>query len=110
MFLNRTANVASHIGPLRRLPVLKLLAAAEIVVLARDHLMRLNPSERRRIFELVRRGRGRRRNLTEAERAELAELIAKANPRQFAGLVADKLSPVPLPSRLVNGPRRPRRK
>jgi hypothetical protein len=106
MFLISTAKLASRIGPLRRMPLVKLLAAAEIVLLARDHLKRLDPYERRRILELVRRGRGRRRNLTEAERAELAELVAKANPRQFAGLVADKLSPVPLPSRLKNGPRR----
>jgi hypothetical protein len=31
--------------------------------------------------------------------------VAKAEPRLFAGQVADKLSPVPLPRRLVRGPR-----
>jgi hypothetical protein len=75
-------------------------------LLARDHITRLDPAERRRFLELMRRGRGRRRNLTESERAELAALLAKANPRLFVGLVADRLSPVPLPRRVVRGKRR----
>jgi hypothetical protein len=41
--------------------------------------------------------------LTERERDELARLAAKAEPRLFLGLVVDKLSPVPLPKRLVFG-------
>jgi hypothetical protein len=32
--------------------------------------------------------------------------VAKAEPRLFVGSVADKLSPVPLPRRLVQGPKR----
>jgi hypothetical protein len=102
----RSAKLLSKIGPLRQIPVLRLLAAAEILVLARDHLMMLDPQERRRVAELIRRGRGRRRNLTQAEREELGRLIAKAHPRLFAGLVVEKLSPVRLPSRLVRGKQR----
>ncbi|MGB0095990.1 MAG: hypothetical protein WBP81_26060 [Solirubrobacteraceae bacterium] len=86
--------------------MLKLLAAAEIALLAHDHLMRLNPDERRRLVALVRAGHGRRRNLSEAERDELATLIANLEPRLLAGAAADKLSPLPLPRRLVYGPRR----
>lgn len=97
---------ASHVPGLRRIPVLKLLAAAELTMLARDHLMKLDRSERRRLFELVRIGRGRRRNLTESEREELARLIALMEPRLLAGHAADMMSPVPLPKRVVNGPRR----
>ena len=97
---------AGHVPGLKRLPVLKLLAAAEIALLAHDHLMRLNPDERRRLVALVRAGHGRRRNLSEAERDELATLIANLEPRLLAGAAADKLSPVPLPRRLVYGPRR----
>jgi hypothetical protein len=97
---------AGHVPGLKRLPVLKLLAAAEIALLAHDHLMRLNPDERRRLVALVRAGHGRRRNLSEAERDELATLIANMEPRLLAGAAADKLSPVPLPRRLVYGPRR----
>jgi hypothetical protein len=91
---------------LKRLPVMKLLALGEIALLVRRHVSLLEPAERRRLVELVRQGRGRRRNLSDAEREELALLVAKAEPRRFAGLVADKLSPVRLPRRLVNGPAR----
>jgi hypothetical protein len=103
------ASAAHHVPGLRRLPVLKLLALAEIGLLARDHVSLLEPQERRRLFVLVRKGHGRARNLTDQERTELAGLIAKVEPRRFAGLAADRLSPVPLPRRIVEGPRRRRR-
>jgi len=81
---------------LRRLPMLKLLALGEIVLLAREHIQRLEPHERRRLVQLVRYTRGRPRSLTRSERDELAALIAKADPRDFLLGAADKLSPVPL--------------
>jgi hypothetical protein len=86
--------------------VLKLLVIGEIVLLAGSHLRKLTRDERRRFVGLMREGRGRPSNLSEAERDELGRLVAKAEPRLFAGSVADKLSPVPLPRRLVRGPRR----
>jgi hypothetical protein len=88
--------------------MLKLLVAAELLMLARDHVLWLTPQERRRLFTLVRLGRGRRRNLTDSERLELATLIAKMEPRMFAGETVEKLSPLPLPRRLLYGPRRRR--
>src|SRR5215213_4793704 len=96
----------TRIPGLKRLPMLKLLAVAEIALLVRDHVGRLEPQERRRLVELIRKGRGRRNGLPEDERAELATLVAKAEPRRFVGMTADKLSPVPLPRRLVHGPAR----
>lgn len=96
----------SHVPGLRRLPVLKVLAAAEIAVLAHDHVKKLDREERRRLVALIRIGRGRRRNLSDDERAELETLIAKIEPRLLAGHAVDKLSPVPIPRRLVYGPRR----
>jgi hypothetical protein len=81
------------------------LAAAELAMLARDHVARLSPSERRRLLELMRKGHGRPRNLSLGERAELAALLARMEPRLFAGQVVDKLSPFPLPRRLVFGSR-----
>jgi hypothetical protein len=93
---------------LKRLPILKLIVIGEIALLARAHATKLSSAERRRLVELVRKGRGRPSKLTADERDELAKLVAKAEPRLFAGLVADKLSPVPLPRRLVRGPRRER--
>ena len=99
------ARVLGRMPGLRRLPVFKLLAIAEIAMLARNHFSRLDAQERGRLVELVRTGRGRARNLQPAEREELAALVAKLEPRQFAGLAADKLSPVPLPRRFTHGRR-----
>jgi hypothetical protein len=90
-------------------PVVKLLSAAEIALLAHDHLARLTPAERRRLIELVRAGRGRRTRLTESERAELETLLVKLAPRMFMGTAVDRLSPVPLPRRLLYGPSRQQR-
>lgn len=100
---------ASRIPGLKRIPLFKLISVAEIVLLARDHVNRLTPEERRRAFELIRLGRGRTGNLTAKEREELGALVAKAEPRLFAGLAADKLSPLPLPKRFTHGrARKPR--
>jgi hypothetical protein len=98
--------VISRMPLVKRLPVFKLLAIAEVALLAREHYTRLTPPERRRLIELMRTAKGRTRNLQAAERQELAALVAKIEPRLFAGMVADKLSPVPLPRRLVQGPAR----
>ena len=106
-FLNRTAgNVADRVPGLRRVPVVQLLSAAEIALLARDHVMRLTPDERRRLLTLVRTGRGRRARLTEAQRGELEQIVAKLAPRLLVGDAVSKLSPVPLPRRLTHGPKR----
>jgi hypothetical protein len=96
----------NRVPGLKRLPVLKLIAIGEIALLARTHATKLTTVERRRLVELVRKGRGRPSKLTPEERDELSDLVAKAEPRLFAGSVADKLSPVPLPRRLVRGPRK----
>jgi hypothetical protein len=97
---------ARGVPGLRRLPVLKLLAAAEIAMLARDHVMLLTREERRRLIELVRVARGRRQNLSEEERQELEDLVARLEPRILFGEAAERLSPLPLPRRMTHGPRR----
>jgi hypothetical protein len=81
----------------RRLPFLKLLAIGEIALLVRRHLVRLDPQERRRLAQLVRRGR----SLQPAEREELRGLVSKLDARAFAVAAADAVSPVPLPRRLA---------
>jgi hypothetical protein len=102
--LTRSVGAAANRVPgLRRVPVFKLLAAAEVLLLAREHLKGLTPSERSRLIELVRLGRGRPSNLTKPERQELTALVAKLEPRLLAGEAANKLSPLPLPQRLVYG-------
>jgi hypothetical protein len=89
----------------KAIPLARLVVAGKIVLLARDHWHRLEPTERRRLITLVRRGHGRPRNLSPGDRDELARLIQKADPWLFARLVAQRFSPVPLPSRLVRGRR-----
>ena len=98
----------SRVPGLKRLPVMKVLALGEVALLAQQHLSKLTPDERRRLLALVRQGHGRPRNLAADEREELAALVAKAEPRRFAGLAADAFSPVPLPKRVVHGPKRRR--
>ena len=100
------AGSASRVPGLKRVPVLKLLAAANVALLAHDHVMLLDRQERRRLVELVRIGASRRRNLSEAEREELAMLVARMEPRLLAGHAFDELSPFPLPRRVVYGRRR----
>jgi hypothetical protein len=87
------------------IPLARLVLAGKIVLLARQHWHRLEPAERRRLITLVRRGHLRPRNLSPQDRTELARLIQKADPWLFARLVAQRFSPVPLPSRLVRGRR-----
>jgi len=91
---------------LRRIPIARLIVLGELVLLAREHVVRLEPQERRRILELVRRGRGRPSNLTTRERRELASLIEKAEPRLFLGSAVEKLAAVPLPEWVVRGRKR----
>jgi hypothetical protein len=100
--MNRMIGFASHRIPgLRRLPMLKLLALGEVLLLAQQHLAKLDRGERQRLVELIRIGRGRRRNLSLREQDELSELIARAEPRLFAASAAQKLSPVPIPGPVV---------
>ncbi len=108
----RKSLIQSTVGKvpgLKRIPVAKLLVVGELALLARAHFERLNPDERRQFLVLMGRAHGRRRNLSDREQAEFASLTAKLEPRLFAGLVADRFSPVPLPRRVVQGKRkRPR--
>jgi hypothetical protein len=97
------ARAAERLPGLRRVPVMKLVAFAEVAQLARQHYERLEPRERRRVVVLLKKARGRGSNLSRREREELMALVAKVEPRAFAGHAADMLSPVPLPRRVVEG-------
>jgi hypothetical protein len=89
----------------RGIPVVGLLSAAEVAKLAKGHLAKLEPAERRRLFGLLGKARGGSAALSEAERGELAKLVAKLEPRAFVGSAADRFSPVPIPKRLLFGSR-----
>jgi hypothetical protein len=88
-----------RVGALRRLPVARLLAVAEIVVLAREHMQKLEPHERHRLVELVRHGRGRPSNLSSKDRRELSSLLAKIEPRAFVQSAVAKVTGVPVSSK-----------
>lgn len=108
-FVTRSfARAATHFPGIRRIPVLRLLAIAEVGMLAHDHLVHLAPEERRRLFHLVRVAHGRPSSLSNSERTELSGLVARLEPRLLAEEAAEKLSPVPLPKRLLRGPGKPR--
>jgi hypothetical protein len=102
--VNRSiAKVIKRVPGVRRIPVVVLLSAAEVAVLAKDHYQRLSPAERRRLLALIKVGRGRTNRLTARERNELEALLAKLEPRRLFGDAAGKLSPVPIPRRLRYG-------
>ena len=82
---------------IRRVPVARLLVTAEVVMLARQHLLKLEPHERRRVVELMRRGHGRPGHLSERDRRELARLVEKAEPREFVRSAMKKVAGIPLP-------------
>lgn len=81
---------------LRRLPVARLIAAAEVIVLAKEHLNRLGPHERRRLVDLIKLARFHRGHLTRRERRELSDLLAKTEPRLFLNRAAQKVTGVPI--------------
>jgi len=92
----------------RGVPVVALLSAFEVARLAGAHLKRLDAGERRRLVALVAAARRGPRALSDDERSELAALVAKLEPRAFLGSAAARLSPLPVPKRLLYGPRNSR--
>lgn len=82
---------------IKHLPFFKILAIAQIALLARRHLRGVSRADRQRLAELARRGT----KLTPAERAELRGLVAKFEPGAFAVGAVNHVSPVRLPGRLT---------
>ncbi len=100
MFSETVGRATKRIPVLKRVPVLRLLVIGEVAMLAHSHIVRLTPSERRRLVVLMRDARGRPQTLSSRERDEFEALIAKVEPKLFAAGAAQKLSPVPLPRAL----------
>ena len=64
---------------------LRVLAVAQLALLARRHLTLLEPDERSRLAKLVAQSRARpRTNLSANEREELLRLARKLEPGAFA--------------------------
>lgn len=94
--------------PLRRFangfPIVGVLLAAEIAAMAWRHLAMLNGAQRRRLLALLGQARGRPGSLSHSERDELRALIATLQPRLFLGSATRRLSPLPVPKRVLYGP------
>ena len=73
----------------KRIPFLKLMALAQIGILAHQHYKRLNATERKRLLEIMRHPRG----MSAGDRSELKGLVAKMEPGAFAGTAARHATP-----------------
>jgi|tagenome__1003787_1003787.scaffolds.fasta_scaffold20024456_2 hypothetical protein len=80
---------------MKKMPLFRLLAIGKTALLARRHLRRLEPRDRQRLLELVRKGR----RMQPGERDELRRILAKLGPGEFAYATANAFSPVRLPRR-----------
>jgi hypothetical protein len=70
-----------------------LIAAAEAALTTRRHWRRLDPDERARFIELVRKSRGRPSKLSKREADELRILLEKLGHIELAGNVASIIIP-----------------
>jgi hypothetical protein len=86
-------------------PLARALMAGEVALIAGRHISRLNGSERRRLIELLAIGARRRGRLTAKERRDLTMLTAKLEPRLLLGTAVRRVSPVPIPARVLYGRR-----
>jgi hypothetical protein len=82
------------LGALKRIPFFRVLAIAQVAMLLREHLTKLTPAERRRLVTLVRKAKGRPKNLKPRERDDLRSLVGKLEPAAFARGAVRKVSPV----------------
>lgn len=79
-----------------------VVALADVLLTTRRHWVRLDPDERRRLFELAKKSEGRPgKNLSERERREANDLLDKAGHIEYAGNVAGIVLPFRPLSRLV---------
>ncbi len=63
---------------------LRVLAVAQIAILARRHMQLLEADERRRLGKIVAKSKGRpRTNLSANEREEMLRLVRKLEPGAF---------------------------
>ena len=77
------------------------IAAIQVAWLANHHWRRLEPEERRRRREQIRKSRGRPSRLSTKERAEAEDLLQKLDFAEFGGNVTTTLLPFRPLGRLV---------
>jgi hypothetical protein len=86
--------ISMALGPLKRIPLFRVLAIAQVAMLVGEHVRKLSPGERRQLVALVRKARGRPGNLQPSEREELRSLVAKLEPGAFARGAARRVAPL----------------
>jgi hypothetical protein len=89
---------------IRAAPIGRVLLLADVGIIVLRHLALLNPRERRRLAGLIGLGLARRGRLAAGERRELRLLVAKLRLRMMVGTAVKRVSPVPVPKRLLFGP------
>jgi hypothetical protein len=70
--------------PLTRVRAVPWTVVLQLAMTARKHWQRLDPKERARLAELLRKSQGRPNRLSAKERADVRQLVAKLEPREFA--------------------------
>ncbi len=89
---------------IRAAPIGRALLLTDLGLIAWRHLALLNRRERRRLAALIGLGLARRGRLPAGERRELRLLVAKLRLRMMIGTAVKRVSPVPMPRRLLFGP------
>jgi hypothetical protein len=84
---------------LMRVRTMPWIMVFELAVTLRKHWKRLEPADRNRLAELIKKSQGRPNRLTAPERTEMRRLVAKLEPGQIARSV------VPIGRRAINGRR-----
>ena len=83
----------------RKVPLLWAFAVAEALATTKRHFDGVDPRARRRAVELVRKSKGRARNLSPAEKSELRRLVGEMDLWQLSKDLAAVASPVGMPGR-----------
>jgi hypothetical protein len=93
---------ASRVPGLKMLPVVRLIMAAEVLLIGKHHLDRLSAEERGHLIGLVTKAKGRPKNLSAQDQAELSAIVEKLEPRLFLAEATDRISPVGVPSPMLS--------
>ena len=75
-------------------PWARAIAIGEVALTLKRHLDRLDTGELRELRGLLAKSKGRRKNLTGAERERLLELVRKLEPGRFAKTAATQAMPL----------------
>jgi hypothetical protein len=70
--------------PITRVRALPWSIVFQLAMAARKHWKRLEPKDRARLAELVKKSQGVPTRLSAKERADVREIVAKLEPREFA--------------------------